>query len=181
MKRDYVLISDKEYSLVLSLDDADFDYYTDVSIRLYINNSCFLLFKDNLLALKNIVQQYNDNVYTLNKELDEKKIGVLLNEYYRMLYENKIQSDIILDAKGNWIGEKYCCFINLKYATWMYNYNGDIILKVTPIFREFENNFYIIRYKKFIKEYKDLFRRIVSLQQAINAKKMILELYAMLF
>lgn len=180
MKKEYALVDSEEYRLTLSLDDLDFDYYTDIAIQLIIDKKRFLLFKDNLLALKNIVEQYDGNIYTLSSELDEEKLGILLNEYYRGSYEDKFTNDIVLDVHGHWVGEKYCCFLSLKYATWLYKYDGNIIFKVTPVFSSFERKNYILQYDKFIKKYNDLFKEEISLQQIKNVKKIILELYAVL-
>lgn len=54
-------------------------------------------------------------------------------------------------------------------------------MKVTPVFNGFENEGYVQEYYKFIQEYKDIFRGIVSLQQLIYVKKVILKLYNELF
>ena len=79
---------------------------------------------------------------------------------------------MILDNHGYWIGEKYCCYSNSEYATWIYYYGGSIVMKVTPVFNGFENEGYVQEYYKFIQEYKDIFRGIVSLQQLIYVKKL---------
>lgn len=73
--------------------------------------------------------------------------------------------------------EKYCCFLGLEYAAWIYRYDENIIVKVTPVFGEFEEDDYVQEYYKFIREYNDVFRAVISLQELINMKKIILELY----
>lgn len=97
------------------------------------------------------------------------------------IYENEIQDNWSLDNQEYWIGEKYCCYVSLEYATWIYYYGGSIVMKVTPVFNGFENEGYVQEYYKFIQEYKDIFRGIVSLQQLIYVKKVILKLYNELF
>lgn len=83
------------------------------------------MFKNNLLALKNIIDQYNGNIDILDDNLNESTLRILLNDYYRWLYENKYQNNLILDNHGYWIGEKYCCYSNSEYATWIYCYESN--------------------------------------------------------
>ena len=181
MRKKYALIKNKKYKLIMSLEKKDFDYYTDVCIELIFNIKTLMLFKDNLLALKNIIDQYKENINMLDDDLDENELGILLNDYYKGICENKFQSSLILDNQERWIGEKYCCFSGSEYATWIYRYNRDIIIKVTPIFHGFEEDDYAQEYCRFIQEYNDIFRERVSLQQLICAKKIICELYDDLF
>lgn len=181
MKKEYTLIENEKYKLIIILDNNDFDYYTDIRLDLIFAEKDIVIFNDNLLALKNIVEQSNEAVHILDGNLNEKSLGVLLNEYYRCLYENQMQEVIVLDNQGQWVGEKYNCFSNLEYATWIYKYAGNIIIKVTPIFGGFEEDDYIQEYKQFIKNYEDVFKETISLQQLKTVKKIILELYDELF
>lgn len=178
---EYILMEDAEYRLVLLLDDEDCDYYTDVYIKLIFAEKSIVLFKDNLLALKNIVEHYDKGVCSLDGTLEEEKIGLLLNEYYRCLYEEQTQENIILNNLGQWIGEKYCCFVGLNYATWLYEYTGNIIMKVTPVFGGFEEDNFTEEYSEFIKNYEDIIKKIVSLQQLRKMREVILKLYYELF
>lgn len=181
MKKEYILIQNEKYKLIISLDKIDFDYYTDVCIELIFDEQSIILFKDNLLALKNIIDQYNGNIDILDDNLDESTLGILLNDYYRWLYENKYQNNLILDNQGYWIGEKYCCYSNSGYATWIYCYGENIVMKVTTVFDGFEEEDYAKEYYKFTQEYKDVFKEFVSLQQLTYAKKIIFQLYDELF
>lgn len=56
---EYILMEDVEYRVVLLLDAGACDYYTDVYIKLIFAEKSIVLFKDNLLALKNIVEHYD--------------------------------------------------------------------------------------------------------------------------
>lgn len=181
MKKEYVLIQNEKYKLTIFLDKPGFDYYTDVFIKLTFDEQSIILFKDNLLALKNIIDHYNGNIDILDNNLDESKLGILLNDYYRGFYGNKHQNNLILDNNGYWIGEKYCCYSNQKYATWIYCYGGNIVIKVTTVFGGFGKEGYAREYYKFIQKYKDTFRGFVSLQQLTYAKKVIFQLYDELF
>lgn len=178
MKKVYTLIQNEKYRLILLLDDKDFDYYMDVSVELILDRAHIILFNDSLLALRNIVKQYK--ICALQSELNEKCLGILLNEYYHGIYANKTNKDIVLDVHGQWVGEKYCCYLSLQYATWIYKYNGNIIMKVTPVFHRYEENAYVEKYNNFVKEYRDLFREIISSRQLKDLKKIILELYNIL-
>lgn len=181
MKKEYVLMKDEKYKLIILLEKENFDYYTDVCIELIFDKKSIVLFKDNLLALKNIIDQYKENMDMLDDNLDENKLGILLNDYYRGFYENEFQNSLILDEQKRWVGERYCCYVSSEYATWIYWYEGNIIMKVTPIFGRFEEKNYVQEYYKFTRKYNDVFRVNVSLQQLICAKKIIYELYDELF
>lgn len=178
---EYILMEDAEYRLVLLLDVEDCDYYTDVYIKLILDGKSIVLFKDNLLALKNIVEHYDKGVCSLNGALEEEKLGLLLNEYYRCLYAEQMQENIIMNDQGQWIGERHCCFVGLNYATWLYEYTGNIIMKVTPIFDGFEEDDFTKEYSEFAKNYEDVIKKIVSLQQLREMREVILKLYYELF
>lgn len=177
MKKEYILIEGEKYKVLMSFEEIDFDYYTDVCIELIFDKKPIILFKDNLSALRNIINQCNENTNRLDVDLDENKLGILLNNYYRGIYENQFQDSLVLDNQGRWIGEKYCCFFGSEYVTWIYRYDEDIIMKVTPVFGGFEEAGYVQEYYKFVQEYKDVFREIISLPELINMKKIIFELY----
>ena len=178
---EYILMEDVEYRVVLLLDAGACDYYTYVYIKLIFAEKSIVLFKDNLLALKNIVEHYDKGVCSLDSTLDEEKIGLLLNEYYRCLYEEQTQENIILNNQGQWIGEKYCCFVGLNYATWLYVYAGKVIMKVTPIFDGFEEDDFTKEYSEFVKTYEDIIKKTVSLQQLRKMRQIILKLYYSIF
>lgn len=177
MRKEYALIENERYKLIILLEEIDFDYYTDVYIHLIFDNKTILIFNDNLFALKNVVEQFKENIDILCSDLDEKRLGILRNDYYRALFENDFQNDFKLDSQGFWRGEKYCCYMSTQYATWIYRYNGKIILKVTPDFVGFEEKDYTLKYGEFVKEYKDVFRDYISLHELFSAKKVILDLY----
>jgi len=177
----HILMENAEYRLVLLLDDEDCDYYTDVYIKLILAEKSIVLFKDNLLALKNIMEQFDKEICSLDSTLEEEKIGLLLNEYYRCLYEEQTQENIILNNQGQWIGERYCCFVSLNYATWVYEYTGNIIMKVAPIFDGFEEDDFTEAYSEFVENYEDIIKDIVSLQQLRKMRDVIDELYYELF
>ena len=177
MKKEYILIKSEKYKVTLSFEEKDFDYYTDVYVELFFYNQSIILFKDNLLALKNIIDRYHKNSACLDIRLDEKMLGISLNDYYRGIYEEKIPDHLTQDRQGRWIGEKYCYFQVLEYATWIYRYDKKVILKVTPFFGRFAENDYVQQYDKFIRKYNDVFREPVSSQQLENMKKIIYQLY----
>jgi len=171
-----MLIKKQNYSLILILDDLDFDYYTDISIELFSKENRIILYCDNLLALKNIVEQYNKGIPILNNDLEEERIGLLLNKYYQGLYENVIKNEIILDKRGQWIGEKYLCYVNSEFATWIYRYNNRMVFRITPIFQGFEKDNYIQDYNQFMLQYKDILKDVVSVEELEGIKKIICEL-----
>lgn len=159
------------------MDESEFDYYTNVYIKLIFGVNKITIFKDNLLELRNSTKQIVENIHILEDKLDETKLGMLLNDYYQGVYEGDFDENIILDSRDRWIGEKYCWFINSKYATWMYQYSEGIIMKVTPVFYKFEEDDYVQEYCKFKQEYKDVFREQISSEQIIYMKQLIFSLY----
>jgi len=173
----YELIRTENYKLILQLNESEFDYYTDVYMELTFGTNKITIYKDNLLELKNSMKQFGENIPILEAKMDETKLGMLLNDYYRGIYEDNFDENVILDSQERWIGEKYCWFINSGYATWIYQYGGRIIMKVTPIFYGFEEDDYIQEYCKFKQEYKDIFREQVLLEQIIYMKNLIFNLY----
>lgn len=170
----------EKYKLILLLDEDEFDYYTDVYIELIFGENKITIFKDNLLALKNNIAQFDENIHILEPKLDEAKLGMLLNDYYQRLYEDDSEENTILGGE-EWIGEKYCWFINPKNVTWIYQYCGSVIMKVTPVFYGFEKDDYLQEYCKFSHSYKDIFREQISLEQVIHMKQLVFYLYDMLF
>ena len=178
---EYILIDNEKYRLKILLNEKDFDYYTDIWIELLYGKKKLILFKDNLLALKNIVKEYDKEVCSLDNTLEEKSLGLLLNEYYRCSYEEQLQEGIVLDEHGQWIGERYCCFTYLNCATWVYRYAENIIIKVTPIFCGFEEDDYTEEYSDFVVNYKDIFKEISSLQELRTMKENVFKLYNKFF
>lgn len=178
---EYMLIDNEKYRLKILLNEKDFDYYNDILIELLCGEKKIILFKDNLLALKNIVKEYDKKVRSLDNTLEEKMLGLLLNEYYRCSYEEQLQEGIVLDEHGRWIGERYCCFTYLNCATWIYRYGENIIIKVTPIFCGFEEDDYTEEYIDFVVNYKDIFKEIASLQELRKMKENVFKLYDKLF
>lgn len=115
-----MLVNGKDYKIILRLNEKSIDYFTYVYIDLVANEKHIELCMDNLLFLKNTVERYIINDISLDKEIEEKSLGLLLNKYYFFIEEIETQKDIILDAHGSWIGEKYCFLSERYYATWIY-------------------------------------------------------------
>lgn len=176
---EYTVIKDNQCTVKISADITDLDYYTNITLKLCIDNKDIVLLVDNILFLKNVMSGYMENVdtYILDSRLDEKNLGLLLNEYYRYVDEENVKDKLILDGQNRWIGEKYCCFTNEGYATWLYKYNENMVMKVTPLFMGFEKNNYMQEYSEFIKEYRDVLSINVTFQQLNNMFKVILFLF----
>ena len=176
MKKEYVLIENRKYKVILSFEEIDFDYYTNVSLEFICQNKSIIIFRDNLLALKNAIDWHYENIDELDTSLDENKLGILLNNYYGEGYEKQSQDGLNLDNQGRWIGEKYCCFLSHEYASWIYRKHENIIVKVTPVFCGYEKDDYIREYNKFLEEYNDTFREMITPQELHNMKRIVFEL-----
>lgn len=179
MEKEYVLIKNKTYKMMLSFDEEAFDYYTDVYVKLYFGETSVLLFQDKLLALKNIIDSYD--ITTLDDRLNESKLGIFLNDYYRGTYEGQYDKHLILDEHRHWIGELYYCMQSIEYTTWLYQYEEDMILKVTPVFTGFEEDDFTDTYRKFAKNYKDTFRQTITLEEVVRAERKVFDLYEIYF
>lgn len=179
MEKQYVLINNKSYKMILSFEDTEFDFYTDVYVELLVGEKSFLLFRDKLLGLKNIMDVYD--IKTLDARLDESKLGMLLNEYCRGAYAGKYEKNLIFDKQNNWIGEQYYWMLSKEYTTWLYQYGKNIILKVTPVFTGFDEDDFTESYRKFAKNYKDTFRQTITLEEVVRAERKVFELYEIYF
>lgn len=179
MKKEYILFNNKKYNITLSFEDEEFDYYSDVSVILFFEDKSMLLFKDNLLSLKNIFDDYD--IKTLDGRLNESKLGLFLNDYYRGTYEGKYEKYLILDKHRHWIGENYYWLQSIEYTTWLYQYEDYIALKVTPMFTGFEEDDFTDAYHKFAKSYKNVFCQKVSLNEIVRAERKIFDLYEIYF
>ncbi len=178
MVNEYILLYNEQYILKLLIDIEDIDYYTNVIIELSTKDKNIIIFKDNLTFLKNIITSYINKIdsYILDTQLNEKKLGLLLNEYYYELYEDIENENIIKNERGWWIGERYCCFSTNQYATWLYKINENMVLKITPIFTGFGEDDFFDEYLNFIKNYSDIFNGEITIKQIENIFKIISEL-----
>ncbi len=175
--KEYELIKTEKFQLMLLLDEGEFDYYTNVYIELVVGMNKITIFKDNLLELRNNFKQLDAAIPMLDNRLEETQLGILWNEYYKGLYEDNLDESIIVDSEERWIGEKYCRFINTEYVTWLYQYCGKIIMKVTPVFPGLEEDDYAQKYHRFLQKYKDIFREELLPEQILCMKQIITDLY----
>ena len=168
--KEYIIVNSDKYKIQLRIDENNLDYYTDIILELSIGKEKFVLLKDNIIYFFNTIDTHIKNIddYNLDKRLDEKKLGLLFNEYYYCIYEDIISDNIILDDQNRWIGEKYCCFSNSEYTTWLYKNNDNIVIKVTPMFKYFDEENNHTQYLKFVEEYADVFNTAVTFQQLIK-------------
>lgn len=175
---EYLIINSCQYKLKLLVDRTELDYYTDLILELCINEERYVLLKDNTIFLRNIISEFIKNVdmYNLDDRLNETKLGLLYNEYFYCIYEGLVSDNIIFDQENKWIGEKYTCFSNKNYATWLYTHNNNIIMKVTPMFKYFDEDNNSKQYLKFIRDYSDLFKTTIDLHQLEKMLNILLDL-----
>ena len=117
-----------------------------------------VIYDDTRLSLLSLCTNYflDTKKMELDVSLKNANLGILLNIYYY-----KIANDMELDKKffrlnanGDWIGTRYCCFENNNIATWIYFMNDIFIFKCTPLYEGLFND-HIISIKEFIKDYKE--------------------------
>lgn len=155
----YTLISQNTFKIELQIMDDIVDYYSNICIRLIIENNIYEILNDNIYYLKNVKERYcvDNEIYEIDSRILEQELGILQNEYYYCLNENISNEDIILDENDEWIGEKYCCFSTPEYSTWIYKKGDEFHLMVTPMFRYFDEENNRELYLDFINEYKNIF------------------------
>ena len=146
MNINFIKISPNIYlEISTNVDIHNIDYYTKYG-----------LLNENILYIKNILEKYIENIndYILDNRLLRENLGIDLNNYYYFLNYEINNYNLIVDENGNWIGEKYNCFCNNKYATWIYKFDNKIYLEVTPLFDFFKYDTNDLEYKIFIRKYK---------------------------
>lgn len=62
MTKEYMIISNSQCRISLISDEKSIDYYTDVTLELQFKSNKYVLIKDNVLYLKNIINSYVDNM-----------------------------------------------------------------------------------------------------------------------
>lgn len=176
---EYLIINSSQYKLKLLADKEELDYYTDLILELCVGRDKYILLKDNILFIKNMIGKFINNIhmYELDGRLNESELGLLYNVYFYCNNEELVDDSIILDNQGSWIGEKYAFFSNQNYTTWFYKYNNNIMMKVTPMFQYFDEGNNSIQYKKFIKEYSDIFKTVIDLSKIEEMLKILEGLY----
>lgn len=89
MIKRYKIFEKEQYCMNMMFDDDKFDYYSDVEIKFTVRETEYIIYKDNLLFLKNIINNFKDKNKYLDDNLDEDKLGILLNIYYKKQDRNK--------------------------------------------------------------------------------------------
>lgn len=157
MNINFIKISQNIYlEISTNVDMHNIDYYTNFNVELIIEDTKYNLLNENILYIKNILEKYIENInnYILDNRLLREDLGIDLNNYYYFLNYEINNFSLIVDENGNWIGEKYNCFCNNKYATWIYKFDNKIYLEVTPLFDFFKYDANDLEYKIFIRKYK---------------------------
>lgn len=153
MIKRYKIFEKEQYCMNMMFDDDKFDYYSDVEIKFIIRETEYIIYKDNLLFLKNIINNFKDKNKYLDDNLDEDKLGILLNIYYKSIYDELEDDRININEFNEWNGEKYVLFLSKSYATWLYGKRDNYVIKITPIFN---NDEYGEKFENFLLNYKDI-------------------------
>lgn len=175
----YILFSQDTFKIELQIMDEVVDYYTEICVRLIKGNNIYEILNDNIYFLKNLKDTYIVNVekFEMDTRIMDEKIGILQNEYYYCMYEDICNEDIILEDEEVWIGEKYCCFSTPEYSTWIYKKNGKIYVRITPMFRYFEEENNSELYLDFVNNYQDIIFSEIPLDQLEKTCLLIEEIY----
>lgn len=110
MIKHYKIFEKEQYCMNMMLEDDKFDYYSDVEIKFIIRETEYIIYKDNLLFLKNIINNFKDKNKHLDDNLDDDKLGILLNIYYKTIYDELEDDRISINEFNEWIGENMYYF-----------------------------------------------------------------------
>lgn len=158
------------------------DIYNDcIKLKLLIlEENEIVIYDDTKLFLRNLCTNYffDYQKMELDDSLKYANLGILLNiYYYRIANDMELnKKSFPLNANGDWLGTRYCCFENNNIATWIYYINDKFFLKCTPLYVGLFND-YNVTFREFIKnyrEYKNSFSSRVYRKFMHNLKKMIL-------
>lgn len=178
MIKQYIIFEKDQYFIDLQLDDDNFDYYSDVEIKIIVKGTEYIIYKDNLLFLKNVINNFNEKNECIDDNLEDKQLGILLNIYYKMVYDELVDERIRINEFGEWIGEKNVFFSSKSCATWLYRNRDKNILKITPIFNN--NDEYGEEFVNFMIDYQDILNDELyanDLKRIFNVLLDIIELY----
>lgn len=155
MIKQFKILEKRQYCVYVQLDDDNFDYYSDAIITIRGNGVDFIIYKDNLLYLKNVINNIKEIIEDIDLDkIDEMNIGILLNIYYKSIFDELADDRIIFNEFDEWIGEKYMLFSSNEYATWLYRNKCKYTIKITPIYNaeyKYEDEF-----EKFLANYRDI-------------------------
>ena len=156
------LVRTKNFSLEIDYTAEDFDYYSNIILELVDlkTKTKIMIFKDNLLELYNIVRRYKDEgIPELPQEIDDHSLGVMLNDIYQNDSEDK--NNI----------EKYCAYIYLDCATWLFCKEKTFRLQITPMYQDGAD------YKEFRKNCCTVFASEIDSEELKRIADSIEELY----
>ncbi|MBV8661184.1 MAG: hypothetical protein JO129_03515 [Candidatus Dependentiae bacterium] len=118
-------------------------------------------------------------------------LGFMGNEYSHTLPNKNSKFFMVPSPSGEstyWIGSRYQVWETYAdttphVKTWLYNdYNGNIILEVTPLYTWYmrerkANNLNFITYKNFMKNYKPIIQRTIPRELAIEWLNEVTKIY----
>ncbi len=156
-----ILYNNANDKLVMKYSDY-LDYYSDIQLSLLLKDKEYILLKDNLLYLKNLISNFK--LKELDSCLSEESLGKDLNIYCNREYHG------ICDKK--WMGLEYCIHYDDNYAIWLYRKEQGIKIRVTEVL--FESDF---KEDLFFEKCKCIFLGEVSEGELKKIKSGILEVY----
>lgn len=133
-------------------------YDNHIQVKLVLlNQKEIILYDDTKLSFVSLYRNYfaDEKRMILEEGLENINLGILLNKYYY-----KIANDINLgeefscvNANGDWVGTRYCCFENDNIATWIYLKHNQFIFECTPLYEGLFDDC-VISFADFMKSYK---------------------------
>lgn len=136
------------------------DEYDDCIILklIVLKGKEIVIYDDTKLSLLGLYTNYFSDIQRMELDVNLKNVnlGILLNNYYYRIANNMEldKNSFALNASGDWIGMRYCCFENNNIATWIYLTNDGFVFKCTPLYEGLFDD-YVLTFKEFIKNYKE--------------------------
>lgn len=160
----FELIHNFNFSIVADYIEEDFDYYSRILLELIEKKNSTNIYNDNLLELYNIVRRYKEeSIPDIGDDLDVYSLGRKLNDIYQIDFDDE---DNI---------EKYCAYVSLNCATWLFKKDKGYYILVTPMYQmqsEDEDD-----YENFVRNYSDIFYSEISAEELKLLAYKIEELY----
>ncbi len=150
-------------------DEEDIYRYEEVKIIYKRKEREYILYNNDFIVeafsvLEILLYKAIAGELELHSSIKEKGIGFLSNEYF----QNKPGLTMIDGEEGKfWVGDRYLLWESMGYQTWIYNFNREIKIEVTPTYKWHfdeldEKSINFISYEEFIKNYMSCFVITIS-------------------
>lgn len=150
-------------------NNIEINRYEEVNIAYRGKNQEYILYSNDFISealsvLQRLLKKAINGELELHSSIVDKGIGFLSNENF----QNSTDLVMLKGKEGeHWVGDKYLLWDSMRYQTWIYNINNEIVIEITPTYRWHfdepnEENDEYITYEEFCKNYKTCFTKTIS-------------------